>query len=111
MTIETTILGLIAQYGLPIVVLVIIGWYSLKKLDEYFKTQSKKDDDNRSYMVDRVEKSEKRQEELIKMGRDLADTNKILAEKFTYELCGLKDEVNEIGGKVDILNTKIDSKL
>lgn len=110
MGIETTILGLIAQYGLPLVILVVGGWYALKKLDDYFKAQAKKDEDNRNYMVDRVEKSEARQEKLIAMGNDLSETNRILAEKFTSELCGIKQEVNEIGNKVDIINVKLDSQ-
>lgn len=108
MGVETTMLGLIAQYGLPLVILVVGGWYALKKLDDYFKTQARKDEDNRIYMVERIEKSEKRQEELMAMGRDISETNRILAEKFTGELHGIKEEVNEIGNKVDIINVKLD---
>ena len=88
---ETAILGLIAQYGLPITLLVVLGWYAIKKLDDYVKSQSKKDEENRKYMVERVEKSEARQEELVAMGRDISETNRILAEKFTGELGNIRD--------------------
>lgn len=107
---ETAILGLIAQYGLPLVLLVLLGWYAIKKLETYFQAQAKKDDDNRKYMVDRIEKSEVRQEELTKIGRELSETNRTLVERFTLEMSGMKEEVAEIGNKVDIINVKLDKK-
>ena len=105
-----SLLPLVGQYGLPLVALIALGLFAIKKLDEYFKVQAKKDSDNRAYMVDRIEKSEKRQEELMSMGRDISETNSILAEKFTGELGNIRSEVNEIGNKVDIINVKLDSK-
>lgn len=105
-----SLLPLVGQYGLPLVALIGLGIFAMKKLDEYFKAQAKKDEANRSYMVERVEKSEKRQEELIAMGRDISETNRIIAEKVTGELGHIRDEMNEIGNKVDIINIKLDSK-
>lgn len=108
MSIETTILGLIAQYGLPLVALVIVGWYGIKKLDNYLKVQQDKDEKHRQYMVDRIEKSESRQEEITKTNRELSETNKILVERFTIEMAGMKQEITEVGNKVDIINIKLD---
>lgn len=114
---ESVILGLVGQYGLPLVILVVVGWYCLKKLDAYFdsqrekdKAQQKKDEENRQYLVERIEKSEVRQEELTKIGRELSETNRTLVERFTSELGCVKKEVTEIGSKVDIINVKLDKK-
>lgn len=110
MGIETALLTLISQYGLPVVVLVVVGWFLLKRLEKYLDAQQKKDDDNRKYMVDRIEKSELRQEALTKIGQELSETNRVLVERFTIELGDIKEEVSDIGNKLDIVNVKLDNK-
>lgn len=102
--------ALITETGVPLAILAIVGYYGLKILKRYMESQQKKDEEHRAYLVERVEKSEKRQEELVSIGRELSETNRILSEKFTSELSEIKEEVSHVNSKIDVLTIKFDTK-
>lgn len=102
-------LSLITETSIPLAILTVVGYFALRFLKEYMASQQKKDEQNRGYLVERVEVSEKRQEELVCIGRELSETTRILSERFTSELSDIKDEVSDVSSKLDILSVKLDS--
>lgn len=114
-------LNLISTVGLPTAILVVVGWFGIKFLKKYFDAQIEKDRKNlecliakdkehREYLTERIENSEKRQEELVEIGRTLSETNRILSEKYIVELGNINSNICDIESKIDIINVKIDNK-
>lgn len=103
-------LKLITETGVPLSILAVVGWCVIKYLKDYIACQQKKEEQHISFLVECVQRSEKRQEELVSIGRELSETNRVLSERFTVELSEINNKISAVNGKIDVLTVKVDKQ-